>query len=304
MKSFASDKGRHYLTPGKRIRHKDGMWIIPNLASPLAMERWNYVDRIGRARCEPGFSMKRSEVDAMLLHFVLAGELEHDIQSQRHIVRAGEVCLMDMAEPTAHCNRGKQAADLFWVSFCGRDLDGWSETLKIRQYPVFRGVKRPAILRLLREIARLTEERPAGHEAHVSMLLAGLLAELYTVRERDNPLLAWTDDPEKYSPPIMAALQIMHIEHSNALTIRYLANFTDLSPGRFAHRFRDEVGLSPMAWLNRFRIRRAQVLLTTTRRPVAQIGRLVGMPDPARFSRIFRREVGVSPRAYRRHQLQ
>lgn len=301
MKSSSPDKRNDYLTPGKRRCHQGG-WLTPNLASPLAMERWHYVDRIGWARCEPGFYFKRGEIDAMLLHFVLAGEMEHAIHNQWHGVRAGEACLMDLASPTAHRNVGNQAAELFWVSFCGRDLDGWSDTLQIRTHPVFRGVDRAAMLRLFHEIVRLIEERPAGHEAHVSMLLGGLLAELYTVRERDNPLLAWTDDPGKYSPGILAAFQIMHIEHSSSLTIRYIAEYAGLSPSRFAHRFRDEVGLSPMAWLNRFRIQRAQVLLNTTRRPVAEIARLVGLPDPAHFSRLFHRETGVSPRAYRRHQ--
>jgi AraC-like DNA-binding protein/quercetin dioxygenase-like cupin family protein len=64
--------------------------------------------------------------------------------------------------------------------------------------------------------------------------------------------------------------------------------------------FRAQAQLSPVNWINQARVRRARHLLTTTRLPVAEIGRLVGVPDPFYFSKLFKKWTGESPLAYRR----
>ncbi len=234
-----------------------------------------------------------------LLHFMLTGELEHEIRNRRHLVREGEACLMDLAEPASHENRGKRFAELYWVSFRGPDLDWWFELLKAGVEPVFRGVDRAAMSRLFLDLIRLTEQRLAGYEPRASMLLGGLLAELYASRECMDPLLSWNRDWKALSPPILAAIQIMFIEYSSPMNVRNVAEYAKLSPGRFAHRFRQEVGLSPMAWLARFRIQRAQTLLDGSDRSIAEVGRTVGLPAPAHFARLFRQLTGLSPRKYR-----
>lgn len=64
--------------------------------------------------------------------------------------------------------------------------------------------------------------------------------------------------------------------------------------------FRQQAQMSPINWLNQARIRRARQLLTTTRLPVAEIGRQVGVPDPFYFSKLFKKWSGEPPLAYRR----
>jgi YesN/AraC family two-component response regulator len=63
--------------------------------------------------------------------------------------------------------------------------------------------------------------------------------------------------------------------------------------------FHDETGLTPFAYLARYRIRRAQELLDTTALSVTAIAQMTGFADASHFSRTFQREVGMAPRAYR-----
>ncbi|GAA3300084.1 hypothetical protein GCM10020218_091120 [Dactylosporangium vinaceum] len=60
------------------------------------------------------------------------------------------------------------------------------------------------------------------------------------------------------------------------------------------------VGLSPLQWLLRQRVRRAQQLLETTGHPVAAIATLCGFGTPASLRAHFTRIVGTAPAAYRR----
>jgi transcriptional regulator GlxA family with amidase domain len=64
--------------------------------------------------------------------------------------------------------------------------------------------------------------------------------------------------------------------------------------------FREQTGSTPLQWLHRARIRRAQHLLETTDHPVERIGAQVGFGSPTAFRDRFKRTTGVSPYAYRR----
>jgi AraC-like DNA-binding protein len=73
-----------------------------------------------------------------------------------------------------------------------------------------------------------------------------------------------------------------------------------MSSDYLTYSFRREVGMTPIAYLNRYRINQAKSLLEETDKNVTEIAMLVGFFDSGYFSRVFRRQVGVSPDAYRR----
>jgi transcriptional regulator GlxA family with amidase domain len=64
--------------------------------------------------------------------------------------------------------------------------------------------------------------------------------------------------------------------------------------------FRQELGMTPIAYLNRFRIIQAKHLLVTTDKSVTAVALDVGFADAGYFGRVFRREVGMTPEAFRR----
>jgi AraC-like DNA-binding protein len=60
------------------------------------------------------------------------------------------------------------------------------------------------------------------------------------------------------------------------------------------------LGITPVTYLNRYRLLQARELLENTDMKITQIALAVGFSESAHFTRTFQREVGVSPRAYRR----
>ncbi len=117
-------------------------------------------------------------------------------------------------------------------------------------------------------------------------------------------LLLWCDqaNPERrggLDPRIQASIDHLGTRLDQRLSIADLARVAGLSPSRFAHRFREEVGSAPLRFLEQQRITRARDLLLMTRRSIADIANDVGMPDPTWFARVFRRHVGSSPRDFR-----
>jgi len=84
-----------------------------------------------------------------------------------------------------------------------------------------------------------------------------------------------------------------------ALDVDALSRRAGMSSRTFARRFREQTGTTPVQWLLTSRVRRAQELLETTRRPIEEIARRSGFDSAVTFRTRFRKLVGVSPHAYR-----
>lgn len=87
---------------------------------------------------------------------------------------------------------------------------------------------------------------------------------------------------------------------ADALTLAAIARRAGMSVRSLNRHFREQVGTTPLRWLLRARVRRAQSLLETTRLPIEQIASRVGFGSPSAFREQFQRSLGTSPLAYRR----
>lgn len=99
------------------------------------------------------------------------------------------------------------------------------------------------------------------------------------------------------------AMIYIHENYAQPLTREDLARYVNTSNGHLARCFRQETGLTPMTYLNRYRLQQAKTLLTTTQDSITAIALACGFSESNYFSRSFHQETGQSPLAYRReHQ--
>jgi transcriptional regulator GlxA family with amidase domain len=84
------------------------------------------------------------------------------------------------------------------------------------------------------------------------------------------------------------------------LTLATIAHHAATSTRTLSRRFRDQVGTTPVHWVARARVRRAQRLLEATRLSVERVASDVGFRSAAVLREHFGEIVGTSPGAYRR----
>jgi transcriptional regulator GlxA family with amidase domain len=95
-------------------------------------------------------------------------------------------------------------------------------------------------------------------------------------------------------------LEWMAENAARTLTLDDLAAGAAMSSRTLIRRFREQTGTTPMQWLTRYRLHRAQQLLEMTDVPVEQVGTMAGFASATTFRERFKDIVGVSPWAYRR----
>lgn len=81
--------------------------------------------------------------------------------------------------------------------------------------------------------------------------------------------------------------------------VRELAASVYMSESNFYCAFRKHFGISPIAYLNQYRITLAMKMISETDMPVCRIAERVGLDDATYFNRIFRKSTGTTPTKYR-----
>lgn len=101
---------------------------------------------------------------------------------------------------------------------------------------------------------------------------------------------------DKVISRIIAAI---HSKPDFEWSVTELAKLISLSPSRFAARFTEVIGITPMAYVTRWRMYLASQLLKESNSNLEQIATQVGYVNVAAFSRAFKRLLGLSPANWR-----
>lgn len=99
---------------------------------------------------------------------------------------------------------------------------------------------------------------------------------------------------------VLQAIAYVHAHYNESLTRDDIASHISVSNRHLNRCFKQELGITPMSYLNRYRIKEAKRLLTTTQRNITDIGLEVGFSSGGYFTRVFKQEVGVAPSEYKR----
>ncbi|MBP3392205.1 MAG: helix-turn-helix transcriptional regulator [Clostridia bacterium] len=117
-------------------------------------------------------------------------------------------------------------------------------------------------------------------------------------------LLAHSTPKQRHIPPTMQTiLDYIITNYTRPICIQDLAQLVHMSESNLHITFKKHFGLSPIAYLNHFRLSLAAEQLRQTQRPIGQIADSVGIQDPLYFCKLFKKNFGFSPKAYRlQHQ--
>lgn len=102
---------------------------------------------------------------------------------------------------------------------------------------------------------------------------------------------------------VQQMLQYIDDHFADDLTVDRLADVFHYTPGHIWRLFKDEIGLSPVEYINERRLSEAKTYLLTTDKSISAIAHEIGFRHASYFSQVFRKQSGLTPREYRAAQF-
>lgn len=155
------------------------------------------------------------------------------------------------------------------------------------------------IYRIQREIPAATEHSRLAIRTYLRMILLVLVGHCSKFGAAREEFRKQNEASERLAP----VFDRLKDHYDEPLRIVDAARLCALSPCCFMGLFKEFTGQSYIAYVNAFRVAKAQGLLGATSKPIAEISLEVGFCSQSYFGMIFRRLTGTTPRAYREQYL-
>ncbi|WP_208953289.1 AraC family transcriptional regulator [Dolosigranulum pigrum] len=148
-------------------------------------------------------------------------------------------------------------------------------------------------------LSELKQDQP-----NVSLVAQNIL-EIILLKLSQYNNLSFNDQPEpQISANILQIKQYIDLNYSDNITLQTLADISHLSKYYISHSFKEEIGQSPIDYLNTQRIENAKILLESTNYSITEIARFTGFSSQSFFSQRFKEFIGQSPSHYRKQHVQ
>jgi AraC-like DNA-binding protein len=151
-------------------------------------------------------------------------------------------------------------------------------------------------------IARIHQELPASSDRAklcVKTYLKMILVVLLNHYSSSRMIPARFDRRQRALERFKPLFEFLDRQYWDQITPIDAAKTVNMSPSHFRRAFKQVTGQSFVLYLNHFRIAKAQELLISTDKSIAEVGMEVGFCDQSYFGLIFRRCTQMTPFFYR-----
>lgn len=191
----------------------------------------------------------------------------------------------------------QQRPDLVLLDLMMPELDGFGVLEAMREKE---GTRNIPVIVLTGQI--LTEKEMARLNRGVATVLGkGLFSVEETLSHIDAALARKRKLSSETQRLVRRAMAYIHEHYADPISREDLAHYLGMSSDYLTLCFRNEVGMTFVAYLNRYRVNQAKLLLSESDKNVKEVAMVVGFADSGYFTRVFRRQVGMTPESYRKN---
>ncbi len=276
-----------------------------NYPSSLATNLWEYVISMGASRCPPGYRVSEAgNRHGYLLHYVRKGGVQHVLGGNTWRAGKGCACLMDTSKSYHHFNDKSPATDLWWLYFDGRNMPHLWVELDANRNPIFENLDCERFESLFEELWALVVKRPLAWEARCDVTLNAMVVELMFSRKQFAHAPGPLSQKSFLSDKVRLAVEWLERKYYEPkMSLKQVGTHVGMDIFQLSRKFRREVGMPPMQYLNRCRIEQAKHLLAITGEPIKHVASLVGVSNPNYLAELFRKITGQTPKSYRKEKI-
>lgn len=254
-----------------------------------------YITDIGYyPRAHDHFCERKEPLREHVLIYCVEGAGWYRLDKNEYRVSANQFFILPAGTPHSYGADKKQPWTIYWIHFTGEHAAIYSQDAYVPQDI------NPSVHSRIRERNTVFEEIFNTIEKSYdreSLRYASSLLHYYLASMR---YLRLYRQKEPSSIGFVEAVTHYMVENmEKKVTLQELADYMGYSQSYLSQRFKQELGESPVNYLNRLRIDSACRMLKETNLKINHICHKVGISDAYYFSRLFRQLMGMSPREYR-----
>lgn len=238
--------------------------------------------------------------DYYLIHIVLEGEGVFETLGETYPCTAGDAFVIFPDILVKYEASMSKPWQYMWIGFSGEIVEASLSSIGITpDRAVIRGCSLQTMKRMFRSL-RKSMERTA-YPALANMEAAGWLrlilyelGLLHPMEEAESSALQ-----SRSYRQIDQAIRLLSLQYGQQLSIEGIARTLGYHRAHLTRLFKEATGLSPMQYLFKVRMKKAEELLEGDL-TIAQVSASVGYNDPLFFTKQFRKWSGQSPTEFRR----
>ena len=245
-----------------------------------------------RSQATPVFALGES----IELHYVRSGQLE--MQTEGNTIKAGPGDMIVLNGNTTAEQLRSSAEQVVITVAAPTKLFGQLEEKSF----AFRGLitADPEIERMMDMLCRELMGQKTGYQLQAKSILLQLFVWLLRqYRQGQEQIQHRADKQER----IQVVRQYIHTYYMEPISVPKLAELIHVSESRLIHLFKEEMGVSPLKYINAVRLHKAKRLLEEDEYPVMEVAAVVGFSDYNHFGRMFRERFGCTPAEARKNGI-
>ena len=231
--------------------------------------------QFGWEHCKAGHDFGPAVRTHWLLHYVVSGFGEFVREGVTHHIGPGQIFVIPPYVETYYRADEERPWNYIWTGFTTEEIP------EVFLNPVIFCPDAGAIFNEMITCGQMENGRSA--------FLTGCLWKLVGILQERG---------ESKPDYIQKALNYMHSDYANGITIQKVADSVGLNRSYFFSIFSERVGMSPSEYLISLRLSKAAELMSVYGESPSTAAMSVGYEDLAHFSKIFKKHFGVSPREY------
>lgn len=255
------------------------------------------IKKVGQEHCLP---RKKSELRRKRyhsLHFVLHGFGTLHSGENKISLGRGNVFLLYANEEYTYYPNAVDPWSYIWVDFYGEELDELFEACGFtREKPYVRMTDSAELIDLLKQLV----EKYNGSDVQSMVCSAYTLLVFGRLIEYKNRYLKVSERGSVFFKQFRDIIDYINNNYRMNLTLEQIAEDMCVSERQLIYMFRSNIEMTPINYINKFRISNACELLKRDDLKVEEIAEMVGIEDEKYFTRMFTKWKGVSPREYRK----
>ena len=232
--------------------------------------------------------------EQMELQYILSGRVDMELNGEKVLALPGDLLVINAGVTHREFSDGTPTEKLVLSLRLEHMLHGFSDIAPVICSKISGDV---FISRLAEELMQELREKEPGYRALCQSLVMRLAVYLLRNHVEAGQRLHSSGKPDR----IKAVSRYIDKHYMEPMNNKSLAQLLHVSESRFIHLFKEEMGMSPLKYINTVRLRKAKHLLENGECSVMEVAALVGFSDYNHFGRMFRESFGCTPVQARRN---